>query len=278
MKRIKIFLIAIPLFLATQPLLAQDAGWDFTVGVGIAGENVYVGSDHYYLMPLPNFKAEYAKGSFNYTVSILEGIGVTYMHQRWGLLAGVNVNVGESRNPKEYMVTGFKAEHNAKTQTLLEGTSDLNTPLTLDVSLAYLSPIGLFRASLAYHPTTVEYNEASLNDETRHGYIYSLQYMIGAQATDRLSISGLLGVDFMDRNYADTWFSVDQATSALDAFEAGGGLHSSTVGVEISYQISRRINVSLLGASTILLGDVRESPFTVETVQRTMMAQIMYQF
>lgn len=278
MKHIKALFVAIAVLLATHMLYAQEAGWNFTLGGGVAGENVYVGSDDYYLMPLPNFKASYAKGSFDYSFSLLDGLGVTYTNQKLGLLTSVTVNAGESRNSQEYSLLGMQVKHSAPTLELLKGTSNLDVPLALDVTLAYLTPVGLFGASLAYNPVTVEYNQTSLKDETRHGFVYSLQYMAGLPLSDRLSMSGLVSVDFMDGNFADTWFTVNQVTNSLNTFKARAGLRSSMIAVEMNYEISKRFRLSLLGASTILLQDARKSPFTVETVQRTMMLQTLYHF
>ncbi len=239
MKRIEILLIGIAVLLAAQTLPAQEAGWHFALGGGVGGENVYVGSDDYYIMPLPILKASYAQDNFKYSLSLLEGIEVSYISPNLGLLASVNVNAGETRHSEEYSVLGIPVKHSAKTRKLLEGSPNLKTPLALNVRLAYPSPVGLFGVSLAYHPTAVKYNQAGLKDETRHGCVYSAQYMIGLPATDRLSVSGLVSVDFMDQNYADTWYTVDRATKSLNAFKADSGLRSSMVAVEIRYQISK---------------------------------------
>ncbi len=278
MKHIKALIVGVIVVIAAQALSAQDAGWTFTLSGGIAGENVYLGSDDYYLTPLPNFRASYAKGKFNGSFSLLDGLGLSYRIPSLGLLASLSVKSGGTRNAKEYTLIGFPVKHSAKTQKLLEGTPNLDTPLEGNIMLAYLSPVGLFGASLAYHPTKVEYNQANLKNETRQGYVYSLQYMIELPAAKRLTVSGLANVDFMDRNYADTWYSVDRETNSLNTFKANAGLHSSTVAVEIKYQLSKRINFSFLGASTILLEDARNSPFTIEPVQRTMMLQTLYHF
>lgn len=278
MKRLIILSIGVQMLFASQTLFAQETGWDFSLGGGIASENVYVGSNHIYVTPVPDFSASYTRGSFTYSLSLLEGLSVTYMSEHLGLIASVNANYGETRNPKEYRVLGVHVKHRAETRALLEGTSNLDTPTAFTATLAYPTPIGIFAATLTYHPTNVEYNRADLKDETRHGYVYSLQYMIGVPASQRLTLSGLVSVDFMDRNYADTWFTVDQATNTLNSYSASAGLRSTLIGAELKYQVSEHINISLLGASTVLLGDARHSPFTVEKVQRTMMLQTVYRF
>lgn len=278
MKRIHSLLIAITVVLALQTLQGQDGGWQFTLGGGIAGENVYIGSDHYYLMPLPNLKASYDRGSFHYSLSLLEGLQVTYRAPRYGLLASLNINAGDTRKADEYSVLGMAVDHREETRKRLAGTPDLDTPLALNAMLAAPSPVGVFGVALTYHPTRVAYADSDRPDETRGGFVYSALYMMGFSPSDRLSVTGLVSIDFMDQTYADTWFSVNRPTASLSPFAAGAGLRSTTVAVEITYPFSRRVDLSLVGASTVLLGGTKDSPFTVETVQRTMTMQVLYHF
>ena len=136
----------------------------------------------------------------------------------------------------------------------------------------------MFGASVAIHPTSVEYQRAGVVDETRTGFLYSTFYNVDIPVSQRLSLSGLFSLDFMDDTYADTWYTVDQPTPALDMFEAQAGLHSSMIMLEINYQISDRVSLSAVGGSSILMGDAKDSPFTVETVQRQVMMQTLYHF
>lgn len=271
-------LIACLILLAAQMASAQQNGWDFSVGAGVGSENVYVGSEDYYVAPLPEFKASYTSGNVNYALSLLEGLGVTYLNPGWGLMASVNLNAGATRNPDEYTVVGVPVDHSDDTKRLLAGTPNLDTPLALTTMLATTTQLGMFGASVAIHPTSVEYQRAGLDDETRTGMIYSALYMIGAPVSQRLSLAGLFSLDFMDDTYADTWYAVDQPTETLDAFAAEAGLHSTLIALEFNYQISDRISLSAVGASTILLGDAKNSPFTVETVQRQVTLQTLYHF
>jgi outer membrane scaffolding protein for murein synthesis (MipA/OmpV family) len=82
----------------------------------------------------------------------------------------------------------------------------------------------------------------------------------------------------MDQTYASTWYAVDQPTKSLSAFEANAGLRSSLIALEANYRISEHVSLSAVGASTILMGDAKDSPYTVETVQRTVMTQMIYHF
>ena len=278
MKRIQILIACWMILLAAQSANAQQNGWEFSVGGGVAGEYVYVGSDDYYVTPLPSFKASYTHENVNYYLSLLDGLGVTYMNPGWGLMMDVNLNAGSYRDPDEYNVVGVPVKHSADTKRLLADTPSLDTPLALSIMLATTTQIGMFGASVAIHPTSVDYQRTGLEDETRAGLIYSAFYNMDIPISQRLSLSGLFSLDFMDDTYADTWYTVDQPTPALDKFEADAGLHSSMIMLEINYQISERVCLSAVGGSTILLGDATDSPFTVETFQRQVMVQTLYHF
>jgi len=278
MKRIQTLIACWMILLAAQAANAQQNGWEFSVGGGVAGEYVYLGSDDYYVAPLPSFKASYTHKNVNYYLSLLDGLGVTYMNPGWGLMMDVNLNAGSYRDPDEYNVVGVPVKHSADTKRLLADTPSLDTPLALTLMLATTTQIGMFGASVAIHPTSVEYQRAGLEDETRTGLIYSALYNLDIPISQQLSLSALFSLDFMDDTYADTWFTVDQPTPALEKFEADAGLHSSVVMLEINYQISDRVSLSAVGGSTILMGDAKDSPFTVETVQRQVMVQTLYHF
>ena len=278
MKRIQTLIACWMILLAAQSANAQQNGWEFSVGGGVAGEYVYPGSDDYYVAPLPSFNASYTHENVNYSLSLLDGLGITYMNPGWGLMMDVNLNAGSYRDPDEYTVVGVPVKHNSDTKRLLADTPSLDTPLALTIMLATTTQIGIFGASVAIHPTSVEYPRVGLQDETRTGLIYSAFYNLDIPISQRLSLSGLFSLDFMDDTYADTWYTVDQPTPALDKFEADAGLHSSMIMLEINYQISERVCLSAVGGSTILLGDATDSPFTVETFQRQVMVQTLYHF
>jgi outer membrane scaffolding protein for murein synthesis (MipA/OmpV family) len=278
MKRTQILVSSLMIVLAAQILHAQQPGWEFSVGAGIGGETVYSGSDDYYIAPLPSVKASYSSGNVNYSLSILEGLGITYMNPNWGLMASASVNAGATRDREEYTVIGVPVKHSARTRALLAGSPNLNTPLAVTTMLAYPSPIGLFGVSLGIHPTSVEYNRTDRQDETRNGMLYSLLYTVGGRATEQLSFSGLFSIEFMDQTYADTWYSVDKPTNSLSAHKADAGLRNGLIALEMSYRISERISLSAVGASTILMSDAKDSPYTVETVQRAVTAQMLYHF
>ena len=277
MNTVRILGACMAIGLLAQPLLGQQPGWAFTAGVAVGGENVYPGSGDYYLTPLPSMSASYNRGNATYSLSLLEGLGISYVVPKWGLIASANVNAGARRDPESFSVLGITVDHSPTTRALLVGTSDLHTPLVLNTGLFHASPIGLLGLSLGVHRTSVESPQAPQQSEVRNGLVYSLVYMAGGQVSERFSLSGLLSLDFMDQTYADTWHTRRQSASA-GVFEADAGLRSSMVALEAEYRLSERVSLSVVGASTILMADAKASPFTVETVQRTMRTQVLYHF
>ncbi|MCK4413719.1 MAG: MipA/OmpV family protein [Candidatus Eisenbacteria sp.] len=253
-------------------------GWDFSVGAGVYTENVYSGSDDYYLTPLPTFKAMYTRGGLSYSISLLEGLGVTYMNQQRGFLASVTINAGDRRNSEQYSVVGFDVDHSDKTRTLLRDSPDSFTQIYVSTTFAYPTPVGMVGASLGYYPTTVEYNRDGIDDEVRHGFLYSLLYVIQQPVTDRISLLGMSSLEFMSREYAGAWYSVEKELEALKEFNACAGLRDAQVAFQVGYRLSNRLSMSLDYLGTVLLGDAKRSPYTVEQLQQTIGVQTSYSF
>lgn len=277
MKTIQLVGLCLLTAIGVQPLDAQDSRWTFTAGVGIGGENVYPGSDDYYVSPLPSMSASYRSGNLSYSISILDGVGITYIIPKWGLIATANVNAGARRDPAGYSVLGISVDHSEATRELLADSPDLDAPLVLSTTLLRATPIGLIGASLDVHRTTVGSFRAQ-PDHVRTGLVYSLQYLAGGQVSERLSLSGLVTLEYMDETYADTWHTRPDLGESTGAFDANAGLRGSMVAMEAQYWISERVSLSVLGASTILMGDAKDSPFTAETLQRVMRTQVLYHF
>ena len=254
-------------------------GWGFSVGMGVYTENVYIGSDDYYVTPLPSFKANYTRGAISYSISLLEGLGVTYVNPRRGFLSSITLNAGNnSRNSDVYSIFGFDVKHSDKTRTFLKDTPDLSTPYYVSAMFAYPAPVGLFGASLGYYPTTVENNQDGNEDEVRLGFLYSVLYIVQHPITERLSLLGMSSLEFMDKNYADAWYSVENKTEALEEFDAHAGLRDAQMVLQLSYRLSNRVSMSLDYLGTVLLGDAKRSPYTVEQLHQTIGVQTSYRF
>lgn len=275
MKTTWILSLCVMIAIGIQPSAAQQPGWTFTAGLGVGSENVYPGAEDFFVTPLPSASASYTAGSTSYSISILEGLGITHVIPRWGLIADVNLNAGPRRDAAGYSVLGVEIDHTPSTQALLVGAPDLDAPFVLKASLLRATPIGLLGASVGVHRTSVE---SPQQQETRTGLLYSLQYLASRQPMERLTLSGLLSLEIMDQTFADTWHSRRQAGPSTDAFEANAGLRGSLIAVEAQYWFSDRVSLAVLGGSTVLMGDAKNSPFTADRVQRVMRTQLLYQF
>lgn len=258
-------------------VVAQQ-GWDFSVGMGVYTENVYIGSNDHYVTPLPSFKAIYTRGAASYSISLLEGLGVTYVNSRRGFLTSLTVNVGDRRNSENYSVVAFDVDHSNETRALLRDSPDLFTQIYVSTMFAYPTPVGMFGVSLGYYPTTVEYNRDGIEDEVRQGFLYSILCIIQRPVTDRISLLGMSSLEFMSQEYADAWYSVEKEIGALKEFNAGAGLRDAQVAFQVGYRLSNRVSMSLDYLGTVLLQDAKRSPYTVEQLHQTIGVQTSYSF
>lgn len=265
---------------AIPPSTATDEkGWDYTAGIAVLSESVYVGADETYVAPTPTFRASYNAGALSYFISLpLEGVGVTYQSEQHNVIGSLTLNFGGQRDPDEYSVIGIPVDHSDKTRAFLKGSPEVETPVEIAATLLRPMNIGIVGASLAYHPTSVEYAQGGIDDKVKHGLLVSLSYMKQLPVTKRLSISGMFSMEFMDDRYAEAWYGVERGTASLDTFQAKAGLRDAQIAIHASYNISERVALSLYGANMVLLGDAQDSPYTVEQNQRTFLAELVYRF
>lgn len=270
--------LTLAVLLSTESAPAQD-GWDFTVDAGVFAESVYVGSDEYYVTPLPSFRASRSAGAFTYFISLpLEGIGVSHTHAGSGLTSSLTVNFGGQRQAGEYSVVGFPVKHSDRTRDLLAGSPDVATPVFVEASVDYPTALGILGASVGYHPTSVEDDLANRDETMKHGLILSLQYTKIVPVARDLTVAGMLDLELMDGNYADAWFAVDHATDKVAGFEAGAGARDVQAALYATYRVSRTVSLSLYGSSMLLLGDAADCPYTLARNQHTFLLRTSYSF
>ncbi len=271
-------LIAMSVGMAVKAV-AGEKGWDYKAGIAVLSESVYIGSDETYVAPTPTFRASYDAGALSYFISLpLECVGATYQSEQHNLIGSLTLNFGGQRDPDEYSVIGIAVDHSDKTRSFLEGSPEVETPVEITATLQRPMNIGIVGASLAYHPTSVEYAQGGIDDKVEHGLLFSLSYMKQLPVTERLSISGMFSMEFMDDRYAEAWYGVERETASLDTFQAKAGLRDAQIAIHASYNISERVALSLYGANMVLLGDAEDSPYTVEQNQQTFLAELVYRF
>jgi outer membrane scaffolding protein for murein synthesis (MipA/OmpV family) len=258
-------------------VVAED-GWNSSVGAGVYMSNVYIGSDDYYFSPIPLAQTSYSKNDFSFSLSLLDGLGVLYSDQKSGFHIGAFMTYGDERDSQKYSVLGISRDHSDKTKRFLQDSPTASTSFSSSVVLGFDTKIGTFEASISYNPTTVDYDQSGLDDKDYQGFLYSLSYSIEHPVTEQLIVAAKLGVDFMNQDYADAWYSVDYQTKQLDTFDAEAGLRDAIVSLQVTKMFSDRIGMSLRGEGMILLMDASKSPYTAERFQSTVMLCTFYNF
>ena len=268
--------LALVLFAGTAD---AGSGWDITVDASVFAENTYVGSDEVYVTPLPSFRASRSVGPYTWFVALpLEGIGVSHLDMDSGLISTLSANFGGRRQAREYSVVGFPVDHSERTRALLAGSPDVSTPVFVEAKLQYPMAVGVLGASVGYHPTSIEHDRPGLEDETRHGVLLSLECIVPLVQTRSLNVAGILGLGFMDGNYADAWFAVADATGSLAAFDAGAGARQTQAAIFADYRISTDVSLTFYASNALLLGDAAASPYTVDKHQQTFLIRTSYAF
>jgi outer membrane scaffolding protein for murein synthesis (MipA/OmpV family) len=277
-RRILLTIAAALLVLGGTAAVHAEDGWELSVGAGVVGAPVYEGSRDYYASPVPSIDVSWTKGGFSLSASILDGLGVMYVDEGTGILASASVNMGSTRERDGYSLFVVPVEHRSRTERLLEGTPDASGILAADATVAYITPIGLLGATAGYRPTRLDYPDGAGADETFHGLVYSLLYMIPLPVTDWLDVSAVALLEAMDGRYADAWYAVETATPSLDQFDAGAGLHRAQLVLDATAMITQRFGVSLMAAESLLLGDAGRSPYTEKRFQTSVVVTSFYSF
>jgi hypothetical protein len=234
------------------------------------------------MSPFPSVDVSYTTGGLSISASILDGLGVSYMHEGRGVLGSVSVNFGAERDSEGYSFLATNVDHDRRTRELLEDTPAVRTVVAADATLGVLTPVGVLGTTVGYRPSVVEYSGASGpsggggTDATYQAFVGSLFYMIGMPLTERLSVMAVLSLELMDADYADAWFSVEEPTASLDTFEAEAGLRAAQLALEGSYMFAEHFGLALTAGEMVMLGDAAASPYTRGQFQTVAMLEAFY--
>ncbi|MBN2720032.1 MAG: MipA/OmpV family protein [Proteobacteria bacterium] len=277
---LSIAVLFVLLVLACSPHKAHAGdGWDFTLGGGIFRANVYSGSNDYYVVPAPVVRVSYGMGDVSFSLSLPEGLGISYFNQEKGLIGSLTVGLnGEERDSQEYSVLGIVKDHSPRTKKLLLDTPTASAPVSYDAAIGFQALKGMIGGSIRYYPTSLDYQLVGQEDTDYQGLLYSLFYSTNRSLTEKLSFSAMLGVEYMNQDYADAWYTVLFPTVELDAFDADAGLRDAMFSLQVSRAFSEKVEVSLLVAGNLLLADAGKSPYTVERFQPSTLIYAVYKF
>jgi hypothetical protein len=228
------------------------------------------------MSPFPSVDVSYTTGGLSISASILDGLGVSYMHEGRGILGSVSVSPGTERDSEGYSFLATQVDHDRRTRELLEDTPTVRSVVAADATLGVLTPVGVVGTTIGYRPSVVEYDGGGDADATYQAFVGSLFYMIGMPVTERLSVMAVLSLELMDTDYADAWFTVEEPTASLDTFEAEAGLRDAQLALEASYMFADHFGLSLTAGEMVMLGDAAESPYTRGQFQTVAMLEAFY--
>lgn len=267
-------ILSISVFTGFAPGTALAKNWALSLGGGGYASNVYMGSDDIRSLPIPYMKASYTVKTFSTSLSLLDGLGISYMNPEKHFMADFSINGGEKRDSEKYYALGATIGHSDRTRKLLEGSPTVSTLVCSKMMLGYLSPFGILGVSTEYHRITREEE----TDRSYDGFIPSFSWMLPYPLTQELSATFVLSLSMMDRHYADAWYSVDRKTPALDIFNADAGFRDIQLAVQADYMLSERQGITFITGMSRLLGDAAESPYTTANRQLRFACYGFYNF
>lgn len=271
----KIFIITILFF---SPAIFAAEGWQFTVNAGGLTQPTYEGSDEYYIAPVAWPDAVYAQGNMSYSFSLLNGIGLAYLNESNRLYASATVKNGAERDSEEYTCVILPVDHSDKTKTLLKDTPTALAPVIAQGTLGYMTPLGMIGVTVSYYPTTVDYSQKERDDKFYNAITNSFFFNASYPILNNLVCSGTVSLDLMDEDYADAWYSVNYETEKLDTFDANASIKDVAIQMQLTYMVSPKIGISLLGAEEIMLMDAKDSPYTTNAYQTALALYTFYAF
>jgi hypothetical protein len=227
------------------------------------------------MAPAPILKVSYGVGNLNLYASFLDGLGIQYLDMERRVLVGGAVNFGRNRDDEGYRAVLFPRDYGRRIAEHLAGSPAASSLLRAESMLGWVSPVGILGVSLKYFPTTVE--EAG-GDDFYHAFLPSAFLLLPLPLTEKLAVTGMATLQFMDKNFAAAWYSVKESTAGLEEFDAEAGLESVRFTVQTDYMFTERIGASIFAESAFLLNDAAESPYTRSRYQFVSGLYAFYKF
>lgn len=202
-------------------------------GVGIAPE--YLGGEDLETKPLPLFETTYAGKLF---FSTQQGVGYNLWRKRT-FRAGPRLTFDLGRDSAD--------------SPILAGLPDIDLGIEAGAFLEKYSGSWRIRADVRQEIAG-----------GHGGLLGSFEVAWGSRWTKNTSI--VLGVrtTLMDESYAESYFGVApaDANAMRSAYSPGAGLRDGSAFVQVIYDFTKNIFISMEGRGRFLLGDAAESPLT----------------
>ena len=234
-----------------EPLMGPQPTWRAYVGVGLAAQPVYEGSQRYHALPAPIVDAHYKDLAF---LSVGEGIGVNLLRGKL-YRAGVALTYDLGRD-----------QHAA---TRLKGLG----------TIGVAPEVKLF-ADVALLPVILDFDLRRAIGGT-DGYIGDIGMHVPIPLASNLFLFAGPSVTFADSRYMQSYFGVSAAqavNSEFRPFDAHGGVKRAGFGLTAVYQISEQWMLASDGAAQRLLGAAARSPIVESKVEFTIDLNAVYKF
>lgn len=236
-----------------QPPRGASAGWDVTLGAGLALRPRYEGADSYTARAVPQLMVSYARGGF---FASPEGIGVRVLN--WGNL---------SVSPVLGLLAGRKEDYDAH----LAGLGDIPPSLTAGLLVDYR--MGRF----------------SLDGSVRQAITHQANGLLGTVSLNwheplipqRLLFNAGVRLDLASAAYDRTFFGVSPAQSAqsgLPVYIPGGGAKDLGLNLGLDYRITPHWLVRGSAGVSRLLGEDGNSPVVENKTQGLVGVGLGYRF
>jgi len=246
-------MIASPAFAqeAENPLPSpEEAGSGFTIALGVGTTPDYVGSDDYRLIPAAAVRGTIGNVSFSTKSTYLYADFFRRPPQ------GLDLDLGP--------IAGVRLNRTGK-------IDDPVVRLLPDLKTAY--EVGGF-AGVSLHNITNPYDSLSFRLDVVHDIgsahestVFSPNVDFSTPLSRRTYASASVGMDFVSNRFADYYFSItpaDSAISGLPVFNADGGLQKWKAGILVNQSITGDLTggLSIFGTANYsrLVGDFKRSP------------------
>lgn len=220
------------------PIQAGD--YEFSIGLSLEYEPVYLGSDEYEAGPGVDISGRY-----------------WFTEELVGLVDGSSIGVGYRVLPMVLVSTGITYEFGREEDDSddLDGMGDIDDSIsaTLDVR-------GLLGPLMVYATGYRDMSGADLGTRGEVGLELSVE-----PVEQVLEFALGLSFAYADDEATDTVFGVDalqSARSGYDRFDPDAGFYQMELGLEAEYFFTRNWSIGVEVEYTRLLGDAADSPLT----------------
>jgi outer membrane scaffolding protein for murein synthesis (MipA/OmpV family) len=238
---------------AAAVMPAKPSSWRGALAAGVGLGPSYMGGDfdNYEAKPLPLAELEYRGTVF---ASTRKGVGVYFLRQHtFRLGARATVDFGRDSGDDPF----------------LTGMPDVGTGIELGLLAEYITGPWRFRGSFRQDVA-----------DGHGGWLFNVDAAYGGRWSKNVSIIAGLETTIMSESYAQSYFGVEpaDARAGRPAFSAGTGIRDVGTFVQMIFDISPEVFVSVDMRGNYLLLDAADSPLSVEDVYFFGGAMVGYRF